>query len=390
MVKRDSLRRILRLATKYSVITVTGPRQSGKTTLCKTAFPKKPYVSLENLDERDFANSDPRNFLKRFPDGAILDEVQRTPGIVSYLQEIVDNDKRKGLFIITGSQQLEISQTISQSLAGRTGLLRLLPLSLNEISEIGNYSKYQLIYKGCYPRLYMEKISPHQFYGDYLETYVERDLRQLTTIKNLSLFRKFLRLAAGRTGQVLNLLSLGNDTGISHSTAREWISLLEASYIIYLLEPFHTNTSKRLIKSPKLYFYDTGLVCYLLGINSHTQVLTHPLYGNLFENLTLVETLKSLWNRGIRKNLLFFRDAVGNEIDLVIESSPKNLLVEIKSSETIHNDFFQSLQKFPSFFPNIPIDSYLIYGGADSYKRNNALVTGFSGWSKVLEKIVKK
>lgn len=390
MITRDSLRRFQRLATKYPVITLTGPRQSGKTTLCKIAFPKKPYVSLENLDEREFAQSDPRTFLKRYPNGAIFDEVQRAPWLVSYLQEIVDSDKRKGLFILTGSQQLEISQTISQSLAGRTGLLRLLPFGVDELSKFGEYSKSQLIYKGCYPRLYAENISPNQFYGDYLETYVERDLRQLITIKDLSLFRKFLRLAAGRTGQILNLLNLGNDTGISHSTAREWISILEASYIVYLLEPFYTNTSKRLIKSPKLYFYDTGLVCYLLGINSHTQVMTHPLFGNLFENLALVETLKSFWNRGIRKNILFFRDAVGNEIDLVIESNPKNLLIEIKSAETVHRDFFQSLKKFPSFFPKIPIDKFLIYGGSDSYERESTRVIGFRGWAKHLEKVIKK
>ena len=280
------------LSTKYPVVTITGPRQSGKTTLCKKVFANKPYANLETPDIRQFAMDDPRGFLAQYPDGAILDEIQRAPDLVSYLQPMVDEDQREGLFILTGSQQLEVSNTVNQSLAGRTALLKLLPFSIEEIQstfplpDIDN-----LLYQGFYPRIWDKQLNPTQCLSDYFETYIERDLRQLITIKDLNLFQRFIKLCAGRTGQLLNVNSLANDTGVSHTTAGNWLSILEASYIIFLLQPYHRNISKRLVKSPKLFFYDVGLASFLINIENEKQITRDPLRGNLFENLVIVEAL---------------------------------------------------------------------------------------------------
>lgn len=366
MIKRDIENILIKLAGQYPVVTVTGPRQSGKTTLIKHVFPDKQYVNLETPDIRQFAVSDPRGFLNQY-DNAILDEIQRTPELLSYIQPIIDENKEPGRFIITGSQQFEILNNISQSLAGRTALLKLLPLSISEIKDTFDISSIdKLIYKGFYPRIYDIDIEPHQAIGDYIVTYVERDIRQLISIKDLNLFEKFLKLCAGRIGQLLNLQSLANDTGISHTTARSWISILEASYIIFLLPPWFNNFSKRLIKSPKLYFYDVGLASYLLGIENEKQVFRDPLRGNLFENLIIIEFLKYRFNKGKKSNLYFYRDSKGLEIDLIYESGRDIFPIEIKSGATVSEDYFKNLKKF------LRIDKALSapYGGAVFYGGN--------------------
>ena len=363
------------LAGQYPVVTVTGPRQSGKTTLCRAVFRDKRYVNLESPDVREFARSDPRGFLASYADGAILDEIQRVPGLVSYLQPMVDERNEPGQFILTGSQQFEVMSAITQSLAGRTALLKLLPLSIEELSGAGIKPQIdRLLLSGFYPRLYDAGLDPTQALGDYVETYVERDVRQLTAIKDLALFERFVRLCAGRVGQLLNLQSLGNDVGISHTTARSWLTVLEASYVIFLLQPWHTNISKRQIKSPKLYFYDVGLAAYLLGAENELHVSRHPLRGSLFENLVIIEALKYRYHRGRRNNLYFWRDAKGNEVDLLIENGPDAVPVEIKAGATISEDYFKGLRAFSARLPVPPPVSALVYGGSERQRRSEATV----------------
>lgn len=363
------------LAGQYPVLTVTGPRQSGKTTLCRSAFANKPYVNLESPDVREFAHSDPRGFLATYPDGAVLDEIQRVPQLLSWLQPIVDDRNEMGLFILTGSQQFEVMTSITQSLAGRTALLKLLPLSIEELSTTGaRLSTDSLLSTGFYPRIYDAGINPTHALGDYVETYVERDIRRMIAIKDLALFEKFVRLCAGRVGQLLNLQSLGNDVGISHTTARSWLTLLEASFVIFLLQPWHTNLSKRQIKSPKLYFYDVGLASYLLGVESELHVNRHPLKGNLFENMVIIEALKYRYNRGKRNNLFFWRDAKGHEIDLLIENGPDVMPVEIKAGATISGDFFKGLRTFSDRLSSPAKASALVYGGSERQRRSDVSV----------------
>ena len=382
MVKREISKYLVDISKKYPVVTITGPRQSGKTTLAKSVFKKKKYINLEALDTRDYANSDPRGFLKRLPKGAILDEIQRVPTLLSYIQEIVDEKNINGMFILTGSQQFEVTNSINQSLAGRTALLKLLPFSFSEVKN--NYSVSginELIYKGFYPRVYDKKLNPTKAYADYFETYVERDLRQLSEIKNLSLFQKFVKLCAGRTGQLLNLNNLGNDVGISHTTAREWLTILEASYIVFLLEPLHRNIKKRLVKSPKLYFYDVGLASFLLGIENISHLETHPLRGNLFENLIIIEALKYRFNRGRTNNLNFYRDNSGNEVDLIYNIGNNAIPIEIKAGETISKDFFKGLNLYEKIFPNYSADNFpkfLVYGGSSSQTRGNIKIKPYN------------
>jgi uncharacterized protein len=374
MITRTLQPYLLALATQYPVVTVTGPRQSGKTTLCRAAFPDKPYANLESPDTRQFAINDPRAFLAQFPDGAILDEIQRAPDLLSYLQVMVDADNRSGRFILTGSQQFEMMTTISQSLAGRTALLKLLPFSIEELAAtVPGLSVDHLLVSGFYPRIHDKGLNPTQALGDYLETYVERDLRQLINIKDLGLFEKFVRLCAGRAGQLLNMQEIGNEAGVSHTTARAWITLLEASYIIHLLRPWYGNISKRLVKMPKLYFYDVGLASYLLGIEHEGHIARHPLRGALFENLAVMEALKYRYHRGRRSNLNFYRDAKGHEVDLVISNGPELRPIEIKSGTTITGDHFKGLRYFGKEFPTAPAGA-LIYGGNEYQERSEATV----------------
>ncbi|MDA8163702.1 MAG: ATP-binding protein [Desulfobacteraceae bacterium] len=363
-----------RLAAQYPVVTVTGPRQSGKTTLCRAAFPDKPYVNLESPDTREFARNDPRGFLATYRAGAILDEIQRVPDLPSWLQPLVDEDQAPGRFILTGSQQFEVMTNVTQSLAGRSALLKLLPLSMEELPGERSASDIdRLLLTGFYPRIHDAGLDPTQALGDYLETYVERDIRQLINLKDLALFDRFVRLCSGRVGQLLNLQGLGSDVGVSHTTARNWLTLLEASYVIFLLPPWHTSIAKRQVKSPKLYFYDVGLAAYLLGAENETHVNRHPLRGNLFENLVVTEALKYRYNRGKRSNLSFWRDARGNEVDLLVEHGPEVMPVEIKAGATVANDWLKGLRAFRDRLPTATSGA-LVYGGGEMQRRSEATV----------------
>ena len=384
MVRREMTPALVKLFQQYPFVTLTGPRQSGKTTLCRMAFPQLKYVNLEAPDQREFAESDPRGFLARLGTGAILDEIQRVPELPSYLQVLADEEGRNSLFVLTGSEQLRISESISQSLAGRTALLRLLPFSLAEREETGAGNGIdEILYSGFYPRIHDQKLEPRQALGDYFETHVERDVRRIGEIRNLPGFRRFVRLCAGRVGQLVNLASLGADTGVSHTTARHWLALLEASYIVFRLAPFHANIRKRLVKSPKLYFYDVGLASYLIGIERAGQIATHPLRGALFENAVVVETLKHRFNRGRRSNLFFFRDKSGLECDLFYETGDGIGAIEVKAGATIGSDYFRALKRVAQLLPRISSKA-VVYGGADRQSRQDGEAVPLADLPKVL------
>lgn len=378
MIEREVAPHLASLFRQYPFVTVTGPRQSGKTTLCRTTFPALPYANLEAPDQREFAESDPRSFIAQFDDGAILDEIQNVPSLLSYLQVIADDRGDNGLFVLTGSEQFRLADAINQSLAGRTALLRLLPFSLQERQLTGASDAINdILYSGSYPRILDQQLDPYQALGDYFETYVERDVRRIGEIRNLSSFRRFVRLCAGRVGQLVNLSSLGSDAGVSHTTAREWLTVLEASYVIFLLPPFHANIGKRLIKSPKCYFYDVGLASYLMGIEHPRQVATHPLRGALFENLVVTEALKHRFNRGRQPNLSFYRDASGLECDLFYETGHGVGAVEIKAGATVASSFFKPLNRVAELVPGVSAKA-LVYGGKDSQSRSDCEVAPLS------------
>lgn len=375
MIKRHIERKLLKFVKQYPVVMLTGPRQSGKTTLCKMAFPDKPYVSLESPENREYALTDPKGFLAEYPEGVIIDEAQHAPDLFSYIQGIVDEKKKRGMFILTGSQNFQLLDKINQSLAGRTAILKLLPFSISEIKSIINKMGInEVLLHGFYPRIYDEKLEPRHALSFYLETYVERDVRSLLNVKNLSSFQKFVKLCAGRVGQLLNLSSLGNEAGISHTTAREWLSLLEAGYIVFLLPPHFKNYNKRVTKSPKLYFCDVGLAAYLLGIESPKQMQRDPLRGNLFENLVVIEFLKKQYGESSRAGLSFFRDSNGNEVDLIIPSGRSLWAIEIKSGQTIASDFFKGLNYFSMVTQEESLKKIVVYGGTQSQKRSFARV----------------
>ena len=345
MINRELKCRLLEMSQKYPVVTLTGPRQSGKSTLLKDSFADYKYVSLEDPDIRLFAQNDPRGFISTYPDKTIIDEVQRVPELFSYLQTHVDNEGKEGMYFLAGSHNFLLMQSIGQSLAGRTAILKLLPFSHNEM-KLGNILPSDIdreIFNGSYPRLYDKSISPTDFYPYYIQTYVERDIRILKNIEDLSKFIRFIKLCAGRIGQLINLSSLAIDCGIAVSTAQAWISVLEASYIIYLLKPDFNNFSKRLIKTPKLYFYDTGLACSLLEIKNKEQVSCHFLRGGLFENLVINEFIKSSLNKGDEPRVTFWRDKTGNEIDLLTIKENKQYAYEIKSGATYSQDYFKGI-----------------------------------------------
>ncbi|MEA3332016.1 MAG: ATP-binding protein [Pseudomonadota bacterium] len=366
MITRDISTTIKRFAKQYPVVTITGPRQSGKTTLCKALFPEYTYSNLESLEERDFATRDPKGYLARFAQGAVIDEIQHAPNLLSYIQVNVDEKPQPGRYILTGSQNFALSNSISQSLAGRTAIARLLPFNMSEISRIKPpESLDQLLFTGAYPRIHDQNLDPTEALSFYLNTYIERDLRTLINIKDLSRFTTFLKLCAGRSGQLLNFSSLGNDCGVSHNTISHWISMLEASFIIKLLQPYHNNFRKRLIKSPKLYFLDVGLATFLLGIQDKQQLSTHPLRGQLFETLVVTEFLKHRFNLGKTDNLYFFRDSKGNEVDIIMEYGNQLLPIEIKSGITITADFFKGLNYFRKLADSRVENAWLIYGGQE-------------------------
>jgi len=379
MISRDAEKTIRALLRGFPVITITGPRQSGKTTLAKKILVNKPYASLEDPDVRLAAQDDPRAFLERFRNGAVLDEVQRCPDLLSYLQTTVDADGRMGLFILTGSQQFGLLSGITQSLAGRSAFMELLPFSLVELEKAGKLPQTldDMLLKGCYPPLYDRDIPIRAWFGAYVTAYIERDVRQVLKVQELETFQRFVRLCAGRTGQLLNLTSLASDCGITHNTAKSWISVLEASYILFQLRPHHANFNKRLIKSPKLYFYDVGLVSWLLGIQTSQQLETHPLRGNIFETFVVSELMKSRLNRGERPNLYFWRDSNGNEVDVVIEIGQGLMPVEIKAGKTVARDFFSGLEKWGAMSGDLSFNPTLIYGGAETYQHKGIRVTAW-------------
>jgi uncharacterized protein len=380
MISRTMEQKLRELTGYYPVVAVTGPRQSGKTTLCKIVFPDKPYVSLEALDTREFAFKDPRGFLLEYADGAIIDEVQNAPQLLSYLQTDVDMRPDPGRFILTGSQHFGLSQSISQSLAGRCGILVLLPPSLDELREFPNapVELFSTLFRGAYPRIYDRDIPAGQWLADYTATYVQRDVRQIINVSDLQAFSGFLKLCAGRTAQEINLSSLGSDAGISHNTARAWLSVLETSYIIHRLPAWHANIGKQVVKAPKLHFFDSGLACYLLGIRDAEQLRLHPLRGAIFESWVVSEIYKANVHRGIQPDLFHYREARGLEIDLLILKDQEMDAVEIKSGATITTDFFKNLERFSDRLKEAGrtrrIENHVVYGGDTSQQRSYARV----------------
>ena len=372
------------MATKMPVISITGPRQSGKTTVAKMCVPDYDYVNLENPDTLEDAKSDPRLFLSRHTRGLIIDEIQVFPALFSYIQTISDENNRPGEFVLTGSQNFLLSEKISQSLAGRVFVTHLLPFSFSELQNAGYQSDNWLeyVFRGFYPRIYDKNIEPAMFFPSYIQTYAERDIRQIVNVSNLFLFQKFMRLAAGRVGQLINYSSISAELGIDLKTVQSWFSILETSFIVFFLQPHFQNFSKRLLKTPKLYFYDTGLVCSLLGIKTQEDVDLHWAKGALFENMVIADLMKNYYNRAERPPLYFWRDNTGNEVDCLIDEMSSIKSIEIKSSSTINPDFFKGL----NFYNRLNENSrpYLIYGGEQNIQRKEAQIVAWNNTKRLL------
>lgn len=371
-----ALEALRRFAKGYPVLILTGPRQSGKTTLAQAAFPKKPYATLEDPDTRGFAKDDPRGFLARFPEGAVLDEAQRAPELLSYLQGIADKDRRPGLFILTGSQQFGLLEKVTQTLAGRAAMVTLLPFTLFELLRSKRAPKGldELLWRGLYPPLYDRRLDPSPWYGNYVAAYLERDVRSILGVRDLDTFQRFLRLCAGRTGQLLNLQALGSDCGVTHNTARAWLSVLQASHLVHLLPAHHRNFNKRLVKTPKLYLTDPGLACYLMGIQDPRQLSIHPQRGAVFESWVVGELLKGRLNRGLRSNAFFWRDRSGREVDILIEEGARLIAVEVKSGATVSADHFASLDAWRRLAGAATGPLALVHGGSESFEHRGCKV----------------
>lgn len=382
MIARIAAGKIEQLGRTFKTVAITGPRQSGKTTLAKELFRYKPYVSLENPDTRLFATEDPRGFLSQYKEGAILDEVQRTPDIFSYLQEILDNRKETGQFILTGSNNFLLQQNISQTLAGRVAILNLLPFSLPELykTEDDVPDENELMISGFYPPVYDMNIPPQDWYPNYIATYVDRDIRQIKNVTDLIIFERFIRLLAGRTGQELNLSAISVEAGVDVKTVQSWIGILESSFIIYLLKPHFQNFNKTLVKRPKLYFYDTGIVCSLLGITSAGQMAIHPLRGAIFETMVVSELAKKRTNAGLPVNLYYWRDKSGYEIDIIIDNGGSLIPLEIKAGKTVNQEFFRNIAYWAKLSKSDK--GYIAYSGTEQQQRSSGI--DVLNWKKLL------
>lgn len=385
MIQRKSYTELIQLAQEYPVVTVIGPRQSGKTTLVKSCFPEFHYCNLEHPEIRNLAQTDPKAFFSMYPSPLIIDEIQRVPQLLSYIQVKVDDKKLKGQFILTGSHQLSLRESISQSLAGRTVVLTLLPFSISELKAARieqNREEYML--KGFMPGIYDGSLNPTKYYRSYLQTYVERDVRQILNVTNLSDFQKFILLLAGRAGQVLNLNSLSNNIGVSSHTLKSWLSVLEASFIVYRLNPYFENFGKRVIKSPKIYFVETGLLTYLLGIETTKQLIRDPLFGNIFENMVVMEAIKTRANMGLDPMIFFYRDNNFNEVDLIYKKANNLIPIEIKSSMTFNKDFIKGINYFNRISPK-STNGYIIYSGDLEFESEDYSVLNFLNTSRVFD-----
>lgn len=401
MIARQLTKTLKAAARDYPVVTLTGPRQSGKTTLVRAAFPRHRYASLEDPDTRTFATEDPRGFLDQFRGRVILDEVQRVPDLFSYIQGIVDREDRPGQFILSGSQNFLLVQRVTQSLAGRCAVLRLLPFSRSELMgrPIRDIAKsfqtrrtaeataddqgadlFETLFTGGFPRIHDKGLKPQSWLANYYQTYLERDVRDLLNVGDIEGFGRFVRLCAGRSGQLLNASSLAADAGVSHTTVRRWLSILEASFVVYLLRPHHRNFNKRIVKSPKLYFLDTGLLCYLLRVQSAEDLITHAARGAIFETWVVSEALKNFLNRGAEPDLYFWRDSAGHEVDLLVDLGAKQIPIEVKSGQTIASDFFANIDYWRDLARQAGGVAGLVYGGAGSHTRRGVTVVSWSEW----------
>ena len=388
MYERDLKSEIIRLATQYPVVTITGPRQSGKTTLCQAAFPHYTYVNLEELSLRQFAIQDPKGFLAKYNNKIILDEIQRAPDLPSYIQTLVDKTNESGQFILTGSHQFELTNSINQSLAGRTALTTLLPLSFQELySNEPSTDLSEILYSGFYPRIFDKNLNPTEALSFYLSTYVERDIRSLINVKDLSSFERFLKICATQVGQLISYTTIANDCGIDQKTVKAWISVLEASYIIMELRPHHQHFRKRLTKSRKLYFQDVGFASYLLGIYKPEHVMSHPMRGLLFENFIVNEFIKNRYNQVKDNNVYFFRDHIGNESDLILDYGSEIYSVEIKSSATFNYDFLKGLNYYQKIAQDKNTKRFLVYAGDHSYETNGVSIYSYKDLAKLFAHI---
>lgn len=381
-IQRTLVEPIKIMMEKYPIVAVTGPRQSGKTTLLKTMFPDYTYVSLEKPDVREFATNDPNGFFQKYSTKVIFDEAQRVPSLFSYLQTIVDDSGIMGQFILSGSQNFQLLQNITQSLAGRVALFQLFPFDFDELnsSNLLEDDYQSAMIKGFYPAIYDRNIDPKTFYYNYIQTYVQRDVVELIEIKNVSLFKKFLTLLASRAGQLINFNSLANDCGVSQPTIKSWVSVLESSYLVFTLQPYFENIGKRLIKTPKVYFYDTGLLCYLLGVKNSDELSTHPLKGSLFENMIVSEYIKKMHHTHNIHDVWFWRDVAGHEVDLVTKEGGKVQIYEIKSSSTVMQNHFNGLSYFANMHPSFEIEKKLIYSGKENQKRSSGEVIAWNNF----------
>jgi len=387
MIPRKMEKALLQRAEFYPAVFVTGPRQSGKTTLLKHSFPGHRFVTLEDPDLRVYATDDPRGFLNSLGEKAIIDEAQNVPEIFSYLQGMIDSSSGTGKYILSGSQNFLLMERISQTLAGRVGILNLLPFSYGEISTATTLAAKtnDWIFTGGYPRIYDQNINPQIFYSDHTNTYVERDVRSLKSIVDINTFTRFIRLCAGRIGQLVNHSKLASDAGISAATARDWLSILEASYIAYFVQPYYKSTNRRLIKAPKLYFTDTGLACYLLGIRDSTQIEFHHLRGSLFENIIMNEYVKNQYNLGMQPNLYFWRDSNNTEVDMLFEKDNEITLAEIKASETLQSRSFRALTSVAEHLEVDPSKRFVIYDGPNHLSGEKGVVLPWRDFSNEVE-----